>query len=173
MNSKECSGPAGVLSLDDAIEWRRKAGRDGKRVVFTNGCFDLLHRGHVVLLQKARRLGDCLITGLNSDDSVRRLKGQERPRVGQEDRAFVLSSLRCVDCVVVFEEDTPLRIVELLRPDILVKGGDYTVDEVVGKDAVEREGGRVVIVPYVEGCSTSALLGDIRPHPLTPDQEGD
>jgi rfaE bifunctional protein nucleotidyltransferase chain/domain len=150
--------PFGLLTLPKALSMREIARQAEKRVVFTNGCFDIIHRGHVSLLQQASRLGDYLIVGLNSDESVRRLKGEGRPIVSQEDRAEVLASLRWVDGVVLFEEDTPRELIASLRPDILVKGGDYTVENVVGRDVVEGDGGEVVIIPYLPGYSTSAFI---------------
>lgn len=133
----------------------------GKKVVFTNGCFDLLHVGHVSYLQRARQLGDLLVLGLNSDASVQRLKGPTRPLVQQDDRAQVMAALACVDYVVVFDEDTPLRLIESLRPDVLVKGGDYTPDTVVGREQVESWGGRVELIQFVEGKSTTRLVDTI------------
>ena len=149
---------AKICSLGALQQKRKKWAKEGKKVVFTNGCFDLLHRGHVEYLAQARALGDVLIVGLNSDSSVRRIKGGGRPFVPQEDRAIVLASLAVVDYVVIFEEDTPYRLIQSLKPDVLVKGGDYKKEEVVGRDVVEQAGGRVVILPYVEGRSTSALI---------------
>lgn len=133
-----------------------------ERVVFTNGCFDILHRGHVEYLAAARALGDVLVVGLNTDASVRRLKGPDRPLVTEDDRAFVLAGLACVDAVVLFDEDTPRELIAALLPDILVKGGDYRPDEVVGRAEVEAAGGRLVLVPIVEGRSTTGLLHRIR-----------
>lgn len=133
----------------------------GKKVVFTNGCFDLLHVGHVKYLQKARTFGDLLILGLNSDDSVRRLKGEKRPLIGEAERAHILAALDCVDYVVIFDEDTPLRLIETLRPAVLVKGGDYTPAGVVGKDVVEANGGRVELVEFVDGKSTTNIIEKI------------
>ncbi|MGK2906892.1 MAG: D-glycero-beta-D-manno-heptose-7-phosphate kinase [Desulfuromonadales bacterium] len=133
----------------------------GKKIVFTNGCFDLLHVGHVRYLQEARQLGDLLILGLNSDDSIRRLKGPNRPLIGEEERAHILAALNCIDYVVVFDEDTPLELIKVLRPQVLVKGGDYTPDEVVGKDLVESWGGRVELVQLVAGKSTSRTIDKI------------
>jgi D-beta-D-heptose 7-phosphate kinase/D-beta-D-heptose 1-phosphate adenosyltransferase len=128
------------------------------RVVFTNGVFDILHAGHVTYLEEARALGDVLVVGLNSDDSVRRLKGPTRPVNTQEDRARVLGALRCVDHVIVFDDDTPLAVITALIPDVLVKGGDYTRDTVVGADVVEHYGGSVVIIPLLEGRSTTSII---------------
>jgi D-beta-D-heptose 7-phosphate kinase / D-beta-D-heptose 1-phosphate adenosyltransferase len=133
----------------------------GKKVVFTNGCFDLLHVGHVKYLQRARQLGDLLVLGLNSDDSIRRLKGPKRPLIDQYERAHILAALNCIDYVIVFDEDTPLELISALRPDILVKGGDYTPEGVVGKDLVESWGGRVELIQFVEGKSTSSIIDRI------------
>jgi len=130
----------------------------GKRVVFTNGCFDLLHVGHVKYLQKARSFGDILVLGLNSDASVRRLKGEKRPLIGQEERAHLLAALNCIDYVVFFDDDTPLALIETLKPAVLVKGGDYTPDTVVGRDVVESYGGRVELVEFVDGKSTTNII---------------
>src|SRR5512133_915467 len=133
----------------------------GKKVVFTNGCFDLLHAGHVKYLQKARNLGDLLVLGLNSDASVRRLKGEKRPLIGEEERAHILAALDCIDYVVIFEEDTPLELISALKPHVLAKGGDYTADGVVGKDVVEAYGGRVELVTFVDGKSTTNIIDRI------------
>jgi D-beta-D-heptose 7-phosphate kinase/D-beta-D-heptose 1-phosphate adenosyltransferase len=130
----------------------------GKQIVFTNGCFDLLHAGHVKYLQKARSLGDLLIMGLNSDASVRRLKGEKRPLIGEDERAHILAALDCIDYVVIFDEDTPLKLITALKPHILAKGGDYTADGVVGKDVVESYGGRVELVTFVDGKSTTNII---------------
>ena len=130
----------------------------GRRVVFTNGCFDLLHVGHVRYLQKARQLGDLLVLGLNSDASIRRLKGPRRPLIAQDERAHILAALDCIDYVTIFDEDTPLELLEVLRPDILVKGGDYTPDTVVGKDLVEGFGGKVELIQFVDGKSTTHII---------------
>lgn len=133
-----------------------------KRIVFTNGCFDILHKGHVAYLQAAKSLGDILIVGMNTDDSVKRLKGSERPVNSLEDRAFVLSSLRSVDYVVPFDEDTPLSLIESIMPDILVKGGDYTIDTIIGAKEVIAHGGAVEIIPFVEGKSTTSIIEAIK-----------
>lgn len=133
----------------------------GRKIVFTNGCFDLLHVGHVKYLQKARNLGDLLILGLNSDASIRRLKGPKRPLIGEEERAHLLAALKCIDYVVVFNEDTPLELISALRPDILVKGGDYSPDGVVGRELIESYGGRVEIIPFVDGKSTTNIIEKI------------
>ena len=139
-------------------DWRAR----GQRIVFTNGCFDLLHVGHVTLLALARRQGDRLVVGLNTDRSVRALKGETRPVVTQGDRAQVLAGLASVDAVVLFDEDTPLRLIESLRPDVLVKGGDYIESQVVGADLVKSCGGKIVLVPLIEGRSTTSLIASGR-----------
>src|SRR5262245_26095602 len=127
-------------------------------VVFTNGCFDLLHRGHVEYLYAARALGDLLVVGLNTDDSVHRLKGPGRPVTGEHDRAIVLAGLACVDAITFFEEDTPRELIAALLPDVLVKGGDYRAEDIVGAEEVKAAGGRVVVLPYVSGRSTTEIL---------------
>jgi D-glycero-beta-D-manno-heptose 1-phosphate adenylyltransferase len=146
-----------ILSWD-ALARVRKTVLNEKRVVFTNGCFDLLHPGHVDLLERARSHGDVLVLGLNSDSSVRRLKGVGRPVVPQADRAYVLSGLSSVDYVAVFEQDTPLELITLVEPDVLIKGGDWSVERIVGRDAVEARGGRVLSLPLLPGYSTTALI---------------
>lgn len=138
------------------------ARREGKRVVFTNGCFDIIHAGHISLLQKARAHGDMLIVGVNADDSIRRLKGPERPVHTEHDRVTVLGALEPVDVIVVFSDDTPLSLIETIKPDILVKGADYTRDRVVGADLVESWGGRVELVELLEGRSTTRSIDRIR-----------
>ncbi len=139
-------------------EWRAA----GKRIVFTNGVFDLLHPGHVRYLRQARALGDVLVVGLNSDRSVRAVKGPGRPITPEGERAEILSTLDSVDAVVIFDEDTPHDIVAALRPDVLVKGADWAADAIVGRDIVEARGGTVVRVPVEQGYSTSAVLAKIR-----------
>jgi len=150
-----------VASLETAMErvagWRHK----GERIVFTNGCFDLLHIGHVKLLDRAKREGSRLIVGLNSDSSVRRLKGPSRPIVPQADRARILAALSSVDLVVLFDEQTPLKLINALRPHVLVKGSDYRIDQIAGANEVRSWGGRVVLVPLVQGSSTSNILKEI------------
>ena len=130
----------------------------GKRIVFTNGCFDLLHVGHITYLHQAAELGDVLVVGLNSDGSVRRLKGKKRPVIGQRDRAAILAALQCVDFVLIFDQDNPLELIESLRPDVLVKGGDYKKSQMVGRDLVESYGGSVITTSVVEGVSTTRIL---------------
>ena len=151
---------AKVRSAADASTWR--ASLRGP-LVLTNGVFDLLHVGHVALLESARALGAALVVGLNTDASVRRLgKGADRPLVPEQERARVLAALAAVDCVVLFDQDTPAELIRRLRPDVLVKGADYAHDQIVGADDVESWGGRVVRIPLVEGKSTSALVARLR-----------
>jgi D-beta-D-heptose 7-phosphate kinase/D-beta-D-heptose 1-phosphate adenosyltransferase len=147
-----------VLSLEAARRRVRAAHRRGERVVFTNGCFDWLHVGHVRSLEQARGLGERLVVAVNSDASVRRLKGPDRPRVPARQRAEVLAALACVDWVVIFTADTPLRTIEALRPDVLAKGGDWSLDDIVGRAQVESWGGRVVRLREVPGVRTTTLL---------------
>jgi D-beta-D-heptose 7-phosphate kinase/D-beta-D-heptose 1-phosphate adenosyltransferase len=156
------SRPRKVVDLEQAIGRTREVRRTGGRIVFTNGCFDILHYGHAHLLQFARSQGDFLILGLNTDDSVRRFKGPDRPLVNQDERSTMLSLYPFVDLVVLFDEETPIALIEALRPDVLVKGGDYTPDTVVGRDLVESYGGRVAICPRLEGLSTTNLMRKIR-----------
>ena len=147
-----------AASVKRLLESERQKGR---AIVFTNGCFDLLHVGHVKYLQKARRLGDLLVLGLNSDASIRRLKGPKRPLIDQDERAHILAALDCIDYVVIFDEDTPLELIREVRPHILVKGGDYQADQVVGKDVVESYGGRVELITFVDGKSTTNIVEKI------------
>jgi len=135
---------------------------EGKTLVFTNGVFDLLHPGHVRYLQQARRLGDALIVGINSDRSVRAIKGPQRPITPEDERAEILEALACVDAAVVFDEDTPHAIIDSLQPDVLVKGADWAEDAIIGRDIVEARGGRVVRMPIEAGYSTTALLRKIK-----------
>ena len=148
----------GLLELVEIVRERRALGH---RVVFTNGCFDLLHRGHTRLLQQARELGDLLIVGLNSDASVRRVKGPSRPVLPEEERAEVLSALASVDYVVFFDDPDPGSTIAALQPDVLAKGADWAKDQIVGRETVERRGGRVVTIPLVEGSSTSGIIDRI------------
>jgi rfaE bifunctional protein nucleotidyltransferase chain/domain len=155
------SDPAGKI-VDRPTLVRRFRRPRTENVVFTNGCFDILHRGHVAYLHAARALGDRLVVGVNSDASVRRLKGAGRPILNQEDRAFILAGLASVDAVTIFDENTPAELIAALVPDTLVKGGDYSPGEVVGRDTVEAAGGRLVLIPFVEGRSTTDIVRRIR-----------
>jgi D-beta-D-heptose 7-phosphate kinase/D-beta-D-heptose 1-phosphate adenosyltransferase len=145
-------------SRQDLALWRNKLKKDGKTLVFTNGVFDILHKGHVSYLLEARNLGDALIVGLNADSSVRRLKGEKRPIQTEADRAHILASLKCVDAVAIFDDDTPLSLIEFVLPDVLVKGSDWDVSKVVGKDVVEANGGKVLTLDFVEGRSTTGVV---------------
>ena len=147
-----------LKTAEAAAEMAAEARRRNRKVVWTNGCFDILHVGHYEYLKFSRQQGDMLIVGLNSDDSVRRVKGPNRPITGQAERARILGALDVVDCVVIFEDDTPLRLIKMIRPDVLVKGADYTRDTVVGADFVESCGGRVALAPVVEGISTTDIV---------------
>jgi D-beta-D-heptose 7-phosphate kinase/D-beta-D-heptose 1-phosphate adenosyltransferase len=150
-----------IRDWSSARRWRQE---QRGRVVFTNGVFDLLHPGHVDVLLGARRAGDHLVVGLNSDASVRRLKGPERPVRNEAERAYVLAAFEMVDCVVLFEQDTPLELIRLLEPDVLVKGGDYSEDSIVGAPDVRSRGGEVLIIPLTPGQSTTSIIRKLRGH---------
>jgi len=150
---------AKLLGFEAALAWRRAA---RGAVVFTNGVFDVLHRGHVALLVAARAEGEALVVGLNSDASVRRIKGPERPLNRERDRAYVLGALACVDAVVLFDEDTPAHLIAALQPDVLVKGADYAPEAIVGADVVTARGGRVVRIPLETGFSTTGLIAKVK-----------
>ena len=151
-----------VLTLEEAKRRRVAARVLGRRFVFTNGCFDLIHPGHTELLRRARALGHYLLVGINSDRSVRALKGEGRPVQGEQARAAVMAALASVDYVVLFDEDTPLRVIQELLPDVLVKGGDYTPSTVVGRAEVEAAGGKVHVIPLIAGFSSSQIEQRIR-----------
>ena len=150
--------PAKIATQESLAEIARELRSSGKKVVFTNGCYDILHPGHLDLLYKARALGDALVVAINSDVSVKRLKGPDRPIFNQSERAEILAGLEMVDWVTIFEEDTPLEAVLKIHPDVLVKGADWITDGIVGASEVESWGGRVVAVPLVEGKSTSGII---------------
>ena len=145
-------------TLDDIVRIRQELSLKGKRLVFTNGCFDILHLGHVRYLNQARTLGDILVVGVNSDLSVRRIKGNARPLVPEMERVEVLAALECIDYVFLFDDQTPQKIIEAIVPDILVKGSDWKLQDVVGRDVVEKNGGAVLTIPVVEGFSTTAII---------------
>ena len=151
-----------LTRLNALTEITKRLKKEGKRIVFTNGCFDLLHLGHIRYLKEARRLGDILIVGLNSDNSVRSLKGKDRPLVKEKDRAEILSTLEMVDYIIIFNELTPKNLIDKILPDVLVKGGDWKKEEVVGRNTVEVQGGEVIIIPEVKGYSTSTLISKIQ-----------
>ena len=151
-----------ILEEAELEHWLRTFRQNPGKLVFTNGCFDILHSGHVDYLQKARLLGDALMVGLNNDASVRKLKGNSRPIVEETSRASVLAALRVVDAVILFGEETPARLIEKVLPDVLVKGGEYRAEEIVGYQTVTRNGGNVKIFPFLEGHSTSSIIKKIK-----------
>lgn len=151
-----------LISRDIAVQLCKELHAQNKRIVFTNGCFDILHLGHTTYLEAARNLGDVLFVGVNSDASVQRLKGTSRPINTEFDRANVLSALRSVNYTCIFDEDTPLELIRALQPDVLVKGGDYTPETIVGADVVTARGGQVVVIPFVEGKSTTRIIERVR-----------
>ncbi len=150
-----------VFSREELSDIIRKLQNAGKKIVFTNGVFDIFHKGHVDYLNQAKGLGDILIVGINSDASVKRIKGNERPIVPQSDRAFVVSNLKSVDYVCIFDEDNPYETIKLLQPDFLVKGADWKIENVIGRDIVEGRGGKVVTIEYLEGNSTTNIINKI------------
>lgn len=151
-----------VMALSEAVAFVEHLRHDGKQIVFTNGVFDLLHPGHIRYLQDARREGGALIVGVNSDRSVRAIKGPARPITPEAERAEILAALSCVDAVVIFDEDNPQQIIDRLQPDVLVKGADWAPDNILGHETVEARGGRVVRIPLAEGYSTSDIIRKIR-----------
>lgn len=150
-----------VVALPALVCIVDKLKQEGKRIVFTNGCFDIIHLGHVTYLKKAREYGDILIVGLNSDESVKGIKGDKRPVVPQGERAEVLSSIRYVDFVVIFNEPDPYKTIEAIKPDVLVKGGDWAIENIIGRDIVESGGGTVCNIPYIEGSSSTNIIEEI------------
>ncbi len=151
-----------IVTRDSLVAIRKRLGQEGRRVVFTNGCFDIIHRGHVEYLTKAKALGDVLVVGLNTDASVRRLKGPSRPVVMEDDRAVVMAALCVVDYVCLFEEDTPLELITAIVPDVLVKGADWPIEKVVGREVVESAGGKVQTIEFVPDRSTTSIIERIR-----------
>ena len=147
-----------ILDKDGLAQWLDDCRKNGKKIVFSNGCFDILHRGHVEYLSKAAAFGDVMVIGLNTDASVRRLKGPSRPVNDEKARAFVLAGLECVTAVVLFDEDTPYNLIKTVQPDVLVKGSDYKPEDIVGYDIVMAKGGKVVTVDLVEGFSTTRTI---------------
>ena len=147
-----------ILEGEGLEKWLEECRKNGKKIVFTNGCFDILHRGHVEYLSKAAAFGDVMVIGLNTDASVRRLKGPSRPVNDEKARAFVLAGLECVTAVVLFDEDTPYNLIKTVQPDVLVKGSDYKPENIVGYDIVTTKGGKVVTVDLVEGYSTTGTI---------------
>ncbi len=151
-----------LTSLSELGSLQSKLRLNAHKVVFTNGVFDILHAGHVMYLEAARAMGDVLVVGMNTDESVRRIKGPARPVNAEQDRAFVLAALRCVDHVELFDEDTPLNLITLIMPDVLVKGGDYTRETIIGADEVEANGGIVATIPLLDGRSTTNIIAKAR-----------
>lgn len=147
-----------IVTLDELRSIREELRRNRKTVVFTNGCFDIIHRGHIDYLSKAKALGDVLVVGLNADTSVTRIKGSQRPIVPQEDRAVILASLSPVDYVCLFAEDTPMALINAIVPDVLVKGADWNIADIVGRETVERAGGKVATIDVVPGRSTTGII---------------
>ncbi|MDQ1334348.1 MAG: D-glycero-beta-D-manno-heptose 1-phosphate adenylyltransferase [Thermodesulfobacteriota bacterium] len=152
---------AKIKSLDAARDECNRMKESGKRIVFTNGCFDILHPGHIRYLSAARELGDVLVVAVNSDASVRLIKGPKRPILEQQARAELVAALECVDLVLIFDEDNPLRVIQNLLPDILVKGGDWATDEIIGSDVVRSAGGEVKRIPFVTGFSTTDIINRV------------
>ena len=146
------------MTLEDFSEIRKRIKDEGKKLVFTNGCFDIIHRGHIEYLNQAKSLGDYLIVAINSDESVRKIKGNSRPINNEEDRMYVLENLKPVDFVIIFKEDTPYEIIKNIMPDILVKGGDWKVDDIVGSDIVNASGGKTLSLKYVKDYSTTNVI---------------
>jgi rfaE bifunctional protein nucleotidyltransferase chain/domain len=151
-----------ILSLEELLRVREALRAEGRRLVFTNGCFDILHVGHVRYLAEARRLGDALLVAINSDRSVRVLKGANRPVMNEAERAEILVALESVDFVTVFDDESPRTLIAKVLPDVLVKGGDYRPEEIHGREEVERAGGRVLSLPFVEGASTTGIIDRIK-----------
>jgi len=151
-----------IIEIKELLYEIAQLKNEGKKIVFTNGCFDIIHTGHVHYLSEAKLLGDILIIGMNTDSSVSRLKGSDRPLNNQEDRALILDSLKPVDFVILFDEDTPFNLINSIKPDILVKGGDYKIENIIGADVVQKNGGEVKTIPFVTGKSTTLLLEKIR-----------
>lgn len=147
-----------IVEMSDITKTIEELKSKGKKIVFTNGCFDILHRGHAEYLEQAKSLGDFLVVAVNSDSSVKRLKGKDRPVNNEKDRAFMLDKLRAVDIVTIFTEDTPYNVISEVKPDVLVKGGDWKEDEIVGSDIVKRLGGKVISLKFVDNYSTTTII---------------
>jgi D-beta-D-heptose 7-phosphate kinase/D-beta-D-heptose 1-phosphate adenosyltransferase len=150
--------PGKLKSLDELIAIRAQARQQGKVVVFTNGCFDILHRGHVHILRQSKAAGDLLIVAVNSDRSVRKIKGDKRPVLAETDRIELIAAMEMVDYVIVFDEPEPIKLIAAIKPDVLAKGGDWSANKIVGSELVEQDGGRVAVIPYLNGFSTSAII---------------
>ena len=150
-----------LKNLDELTELAAQARQNGKSVVFTNGCFDILHRGHVHVLRQAKAAGDLLIVALNSDRSVQEIKGAHRPVLPESDRIELIGAMEMVDYVIVFDEPDPYKLIAAIKPDVLAKGGDWSAEKIIGADVVEQAGGRIVMIPYLKGFSTSEIIGRI------------
>ena len=151
-----------IYTLPKLVEQSKVWRNNGEKIVFTNGCFDLVHRGHVEVLANTADLGDKLIIGLNSDSSIKNLKGKNRPIIDENSRAILLASLQFIDAIVFFSEDTPYHLIETILPDILAKGGDYKVEEITGHEVVLQNGGEVILVPFIDGFSTTNIVNKIK-----------
>ena len=151
-----------IFSLDDLKNQVNAWKQAGEEVVFTNGCFDIIHRGHIEVLAQTADLGDRLIIGLNSDSSIQKLKGEDRPIIDEQARAILLAALSFVDAVILFPEDTPINLISTLLPDVLAKGGDYEIETIVGHEIVQNNGGQVILVPFVEGFSSTTIIDKIK-----------
>lgn len=150
-----------IVTLEKILEIRKRLKKENKKIVFTNGCFDIIHSGHIDYLSKAKNLGDILIVGVNSDVSIRKIKGEKRPIVKEKDRAFILSNLIPVDYVILFDENTPAELINKIIPDILVKGADWAVENIIGREVVEKNGGEVKTITFVNDTSTSKIINTI------------
>ena len=151
-----------VYNLDALTNQVEQWKMAGKKVVFTNGCFDIIHRGHIEVLARTADLGDKLVIGLNSDQSIQKLKGEDRPVIDEQSRAILLAALSFVDAIVLFSEDTPLKLISALLPDVLAKGGDYEIETIVGHEIVQKNGGKVKLVPFVDGFSSTTIIDKIK-----------
>ena len=151
-----------IFSLDDLKNQVNAWKQAGEEVVFTNGCFDIIHRGHIEVLAQTADLGDRLIIGLNSDSSIQKLKGEDRPIIDQQARAILLAALSFVDAVILFPEDTPINLISTLLPDVLAKGGDYEIETIVGHEIVQNNGGEVILVPFIDGFSSTTIIDKIK-----------
>jgi D-glycero-beta-D-manno-heptose 1-phosphate adenylyltransferase len=151
-----------IVSIKEFSDIRKEIRAEGLKLVFTNGCFDIIHRGHIAYLNEAKSLGDILVIGMNSDSSVRQLKGYDRPVNNQTDRAFILDNLKPVDYVIIFDEGTPYKLIKKIVPDILVKGGDWKEDEIVGSDIVKKKGGKVFSLKFIENYSSSGIIKKLK-----------
>ena len=151
-----------IFSLDKLKNQVNAWKKAGKKVVFTNGCFDIIHRGHIEVLALTANLGDKLIIGINSDQSIQKLKGEDRPIIDEQSRAILLAALSFVDAIVLFSEDTPLKLINALLPDVLAKGGDYEIETIVGHEIVQKNGGKVKLVPFLDGFSSTTIIDKIK-----------